>query len=94
MNSKLQAIGSVAAEDLRAFIKESEDKIMEAWNACVDEAQTQETKPKLNLGFSIKLDLDEDKMETALTFGVKYKVSKDANIPDPDQLKMEGVLSA
>ncbi len=93
MNQKLNAIAVVAAADLQAFVKEAEDKITEAWNACVEEAQGQETKPKLKLSFGITLDLDADKMETALTFGVKYKLSADKQIPDPDQMKLEGVLS-
>lgn len=85
MNKKLQAISEAAAEDLKAFIAEGEKNILEAWSEAESNAADEETKAKLKLGFAITLDLDKDKMETALTFGIKYKLSKDAEIPNPDQ---------
>lgn len=88
MNSKLAAIGEQAALDLQAFIKEGEKKILEAWAEAEQQAELEETHPKLKLGFAITLDLDKDHMETALSFGVKYKLSKDYEIPDQDQVKL------
>ncbi len=88
MNTKLESIGKAASEDLLAFIREAEEKILQAWSACAEEAQDQETKPKFRLGFTITLDLDEDKMETALSWAIKHKVSRDAKIPDPDQIDL------
>ena len=85
VNAKLTAIAERASTDLTAFIEEGEVKIQEAWDSIVEEAQANETKPVLALAFSVKLHLDEDKMETALRFGVKHKLSRDGSIPDPNQ---------
>ena len=96
MNAKLESIGKSASEDLLAFIREAEEKILAAWAACAEEAQDNETKPKFRLGFTITLDLDEDKMETALSWNIKHKLSRDAKIPDPDQIQFplqESMLS-
>lgn len=90
MNPKLKAIIDRAAEDLKSLARESEDKILEAWSACEQEAQDNEQKPKFKLGFGITLDLDADKMETALSFGIKHKVSHDQAIPDPAQPDLIG----
>lgn len=85
MNLKLAAIGAKAAEDLKAYMKEHEEKILEAQYNATQEAQDNEEKLKFKLGFSITLDLEKDTMETALTWGCRFKASSTANIPDPDQ---------
>jgi len=87
MNAKLQAIAEKSASDLIALIKDAEPKILEAWAAAEEEA-TDEASPKLKLGFSITLDLDKDKMETALTFAIRRKYSIDETIPNPDQFAL------
>lgn len=88
MNAKLKAIAEKAAENLQAYVKEYEDKILEAWNSVEAESQEQDTKPKFKLGFAITLDLEKDQMETALSWNVKYKASSTNEIPDPDQAKL------
>lgn len=88
MNPKLQAISDRAQSDLAAFIAEAEDKLLEAWNAAEIEAQDNETKPVFRIAFSVKLDIDSDNMETALSFGVRHKLSKDGAIPHPTQTKL------
>src|ERR1019366_3868875 len=72
-NAKLLAISNEAAANLQALVRENEDKLLEAWSSCEDEAQANETKPKFKLGLSITLDLDADKMTTDLSWGVRYK---------------------
>jgi hypothetical protein len=84
-NKKLEAIANKAADDLKALIKESEDKIIEAWDAVTDDAQENETAPKFKLGLAITLDLDADKMESALTFSIRRKLTVECTIPDPNQ---------
>ena len=84
-NAKLESIAARAAEDIRQLIGEAEDKLLEAWQACEVEAQEQETKPVFKIGFGISLDLDKDQMETALTFGVRHKLTIGRGIPDPNQ---------
>lgn len=80
MNPKLQAIAELGASQLQLFIQTGD--------AVVEEAQIQDTAPKLKIGFSIGLDLDKDSMETALTFGVRHKLSAACSIPDPNQAKL------
>ena len=85
MNPKLSAIGALAAGNLQRFISESSGDILKAWDATVEEAQANETNPKLMLSFSIKLDLEKDTIETALAFSTRYKLSACDHIPDPNQ---------
>lgn len=85
MNPKLYAIAKEAAENLQDLVKNHEEKILEAWHACEAEAQDQESAPKFKLALSITLDLERDQMETALSFGIRYKASRDQQIPDPAQ---------
>ena len=87
-NAKLLAISNEAAANLQALVRENEDKLLEAWSSCEDEAQANETKPKFKLGLSITLDLDADKMTTDLSWGVRYKATAECTIPDPDQKKL------
>lgn len=84
-NPKLAEIAKKAAADLSAFIAESEDKLLEAWHQCEQDAQENETKPKFKFTFNVVLDIEANKMETALTFGVRHKLSRDQEIPNPDQ---------
>lgn len=88
MNPKLEAIAKKAAEDLIALVKESEDKILTAWNSVEEEAQDNDAPPKFKLGLAITLDLDADKMETALTYGIRHKLTAQSEIPDPNQTKL------
>jgi hypothetical protein len=88
MNLKLKAIADEAAENLQDLVEENEVKLLEAWDSCEAEAQANETAPKFKLGLSITLDLDADKMETALTWGVRYKATTECSIPDPAQGKL------
>jgi hypothetical protein len=85
MNAKLESISIKATMDLRSLIHDAEDKLLEAWNSAVEEAQANDTKPVFKIGFTINLDLDKDRMESALTFGVRHKLSVDGAIPDPGQ---------
>lgn len=87
--TKLDCIADQAAEDLKAFIAESKVKLAEAWAAVEAEASDQETKPVLRIGFAIALDLQADKMETTLTFGVRHKLSTEREMPDPNQAEMD-----
>jgi hypothetical protein len=91
LNAKLSAIADEAATNLKALVRENEDKLLEAWNACESEAQENETAPKFKIGLAVTLDLDGDKMETALSFGIRYKATAECQIPDPAQMKLSGI---
>lgn len=87
-NEKLEAIAKKAASNLEAYIYENESKIIQAWNDAEDEARDNETKARFRMGFAIILNLDKKEMETALTFGVKFKASSTCTIPDPSQTEL------
>lgn len=93
MNQKLEAIANKASTDLIALVKDGEEKILEAWNAAEEEGQLNECPPKLKLSLAITLDLEKDAMETALSFGIKHKLSVSCSIPDPNQPELDGVSS-
>ena len=84
-NDKLRAIAKAFAMDVPQLISEKEKDILEAWSECEQEAQDNETKPVFKLGFSVKLDLDANAMQTQIRFGVVRTASIDREIPDPSQ---------
>lgn len=84
-NKKLEAIASLAASHLQSLVNDQEEQILQAWSAAEEEAQLAETKPKFRLALAITLDLDADRMETALSFSIRRKVSCEDTIPDPNQ---------
>lgn len=88
MNPKLQAIAQQAANDLLALVKDGEDKILDAWRSAEEEALLNEAAPKFKFGIAVTLDLNEDKMQTDLTFGVRHKLTANCSMPDPAQLKL------
>ena len=88
-NEKLELIAAKAAEDLIGLVRESEAKILDAWHKAAEEAQTQESKPKFKLGFSITLDMDEDKMDCTLSFSVKHSLTAEHGIPGSDAAQPE-----
>ena len=89
MNPKLEAIAAQAAENLQDLVRGDEEKILAAWNSTSEEAELNETAPKFRLALTITLDLDGDKMETALSYSIRRKVVAEQKIPDPAQMKLE-----
>lgn len=91
MNPKLESISAKASELLAASIREESDRILEAWDDCTDEAQSNEKEnPTLALSFSIKLDLGKNRMTTKLSYGVKRILEHACEIPDPAQPELLG----
>ena len=88
-NSKLAAISQAFVFDVPALIAESEDEILEAWSAAEQDASENETACKFKMGFGITLDLEKNKMETKLTFGVRHTKTFDREIPDPNQTRLD-----
>lgn len=88
MNPKLEAITQQASDNFCKLVADASDDILKSWDAVVEEAQLQESKPKFRLGFTLTLDLDANRMESALTFGVRRKLTADDPIPDPAQLPL------
>ena len=88
MNPKLTAIAAQAADKLKELIAESESDILTAWDDCVSEAQSTEAKPRLRLGYSITLRIDEDRVDHKLSYGVRRTLESSSPIPDPDQIAL------
>jgi hypothetical protein len=91
-NPKLEAIGVKAAELFQASMREAANDILQAWDVAVEEAQANDKNPILAVGFTLKLDLGSNRLETALGFSVRRKFECSAEIPDPNQpdLPLEG----
>ena len=85
MSSKLQAIADQAADHLKALIREGEEAIEAAWEACLEEALLQEQAPRLRLNYNITLDLGKDQASHDLAFGIRHRLRAVAPIPDPNQ---------
>jgi len=91
-NAKLSAIAKRAGEIITEQINESQADVLQAWYAAAEEAQDGETPAKLRLGFAVTLDLDGNKANYTLSYGIRRKVETAEAIPDPSQpeLEMEG----
>jgi hypothetical protein len=94
-NAKLEAIGAKAAELFQASMREAANDILQAWDVAVEEAQANDKDPILAVGFTLKLDLGSNRLETALGFSVRRKFECSAEIPDPNQpdLPMEPTVT-
>ena len=85
-NPKLKAIIEQASDNFCQLALGSADDILASWDAVVEEAALQESKPKFRLAFAVTLDLDANRMESALTFGIRRRLTADDPIPDPQKL--------
>lgn len=89
MNQKLAFVANRGAEMLKHLIREGHEEIEETMRAVAEEAQAQDTAPKMRLAFTITIDVDKDSAVFDLTFGVRRKLSCAAKIEDPNQVEME-----
>lgn len=90
MNSeKLQAIFSVASEDLKKLAAEGEADIVTDIAAAADENQAQGKESlKMTFAFQIVLDMGADKQTSTLSWSVKRKLSADHTIANPEQQEL------
>lgn len=86
---QLNIIAHRAGNNLINLIKETEDQIIAAAHEVEQEAVANDKKPVLNIGASIKVDVDANTMTTAINFSVKHKAEVSNQIEDPNQVKME-----
>lgn len=89
MSPKIQAIIDQAPEKLRALLTEAADQLEEAIVAAAAEAQAQEAEAKLNVSFAIKMNLDRNAVEYAVSWSVRHTLSHSCPLPDPNQLTFE-----
>lgn len=80
----IEAIAQQASETLVKLITEAESEIESSIDAVKEEAALSESPARFNIGFAIRLNLDKQTMETALSFGVRRKLSVSQPIPDPN----------
>jgi hypothetical protein len=85
MNLQLEQIAEKGAENLKTLLHESADKIREAWESALAEAELQETAPRFRLNYQILISPDESKVEYQVSFSIRYKVSVEDELPDPSQ---------
>ena len=67
MSPKILAVSERAPKKLNALLIEAQDEIEAALVAAASEAQAQESKAKLKIGFSTTINLDSNALEYALT---------------------------
>lgn len=91
MTPKLEAIIEEAVEHFRNLARDNADKIEEGMQKTVEQSQLQETPATFTLNFGLKVKLDENAMEHALSFSNKTRFSVETEIPDPDQMKLKGM---
>lgn len=87
MSPKIQAIIDQAPEKLRALLTEGASDIEEAMIAAAKEAQAQETEAKLTIGCAIKVNLDKNAVEYAVSWSVRHTLSTSNTLPDPNQME-------
>jgi len=91
MTPKFQAIIEQATENFKQLSIENADKIEDGISKSVEQNQLQETPATFTLNFTLKIKLDENAMEHALSWSNKTRLTIESSIPDPDQLKLDGI---
>ena len=78
----------------REALYDREDDILKAWHENIEEAQQNDKKfPPLKLGITATVDLEESKIETTLRFTAVYQSRIEAEIADPNQPDLPGVIA-
>jgi hypothetical protein len=80
-----------APTKFRELLAEAERRLLASWEAAVEEAAIHEAKPKLKVSLSAVVDLNEDEIEYAITFGGRHKLSVTESLEDPRQLELPDV---
>ena len=91
MNPKIEAIINQAPDKIRALLTEGAADIEQAMISAAREAQLQEGEAKLNIGCAIKVNLDKNAVEYAVSWSVRHTLSESVTLPDPKQTEMEGL---
>ena len=86
--SKIDAIAEVASEQLNYLLHESAEEIRLAMLKCVEECALQEKEAVFNLGFTVSLNLDQNKQIHKLAWATRTTRETETEIPDPNQEKL------
>jgi hypothetical protein len=82
MNQKLQSVLRIAADNLIAFGEEHDANLTAS-------IQDLEDGATFSMGFSIKLNTDDDVVSTKLSWARKYSAECENKVPDPNQLESD-----
>lgn len=93
MSEKLEAIRDQASSALCRLFTDAIPEMESAIQEVVAQAQEDETAPVFKVAFSIKYDLDKNKITHQLSYTMKHKWECGADVPDPSQPEMVGVLT-
>ena len=88
----LEQVLDFACADLRGLATERSEEIYEAARVVSQEAD-EDAKAKLKLGLSITVNLDDNTMDTTLSFSVKRSATAEHTLDDPGQPALPGVES-
>jgi hypothetical protein len=94
-NARMEAFIDTISEQARTALHERLDDILKAWHENIEEAQEAEKKfPPLKLSIAATVDLENNNIETVLSFTAKYQSKISQNLPDPEQPQLPGLAEA
>lgn len=68
------------------LVGESEDYLMAAWGSADEEAERNEARAVFRIGFTVSIE--GKTMESALSFGIRHRLSIESDLVDPRQAEM------
>ena len=85
-NARMAAFCDVIKSQAAELIDERADDMLKAWSESIEEANENEDKfPPLKIGISATVDIEKARVETVVSFSVRFKSTLSAPLPDPDQ---------
>lgn len=94
-NERMESFLDTIARQAREALTERTEDILRAWHENIEEAQANDDKfPPLKIAIGATVDLEGNKIETAVVFTTRYKSTISEALPDPNQLEIPMVVDA
>lgn len=94
-NARMAEFCNTIVRQTREALLEREQDILDAWHENIEEANENEKKfPPLKLSISATVDLENNAIETAVSFAVRYTSTIREELPDPNQVVMPFAANA
>ena len=91
-NERMESFIETITKQTRELLHERADDMLQAWHENIEEATENEAKfPPLKVGVSATVDIEAAKIETVISFSVKYQSKASEAIEDPNQAKLPGM---
>jgi hypothetical protein len=89
MNHILQQLEERMIENLKASIAERQEELLEL---AQDTSDDEETSPQICVSIRGKADLQKNQIETAFSFSKRTVIKTKAEIEDPRQMTIKGIV--